>query len=59
MGAKYQPNIKDQKANQRFHQNARRAAASGPVKKSLYLISKPKPPIDSGIGASKPKTQPL
>jgi hypothetical protein len=39
MGSKYRPSIKDQKANQRFHQNARRAAANGPVKKSLFLTS--------------------
>ncbi len=44
MGSKYRPSIKDQKANQRFHQNARRAAANGPVKKSLFLTSAPAKP---------------
>jgi hypothetical protein len=42
MGSKYQPSIKDQKANQRFHQNARRKAATGPVKRSLFLTGKTK-----------------
>jgi hypothetical protein len=41
MGAKYQPSIKDLKAMLRFHQNAKRAAATGAVKKSLYLPSPP------------------
>lgn len=44
MGSKYRPSIKDQKANQRFHQNARRAAANGPVKKSLFLTAEPPRP---------------
>jgi hypothetical protein len=42
MGSKYQPRIKDLKANQRFHANARRKAASGPLKGSLFLTAKPK-----------------
>jgi hypothetical protein len=42
MGSKYQPRIKDLKANQRFHTNARRNAATGPVKGSLFLTAKPK-----------------
>ncbi|HZZ20228.1 MAG TPA: hypothetical protein VFE25_12700 [Opitutaceae bacterium] len=43
MGLKYQPRIKDQKAAQRFHTNARRdLATKGPVKGSLFLTAKPK-----------------
>jgi hypothetical protein len=43
MGTKYQPRIKDQKAAQRFHTNARRdLATKGPVKGSLFLTTKPK-----------------
>lgn len=49
MGSKYQPSIRDQKANQRFHTNARRkAATSGPVKGSLFLTHKPKEKAPKG-----------
>jgi hypothetical protein len=48
MGSKYQPRIKDLKANQRFHTNARRKAASGPVKGSLFLTAKPKDNASKG-----------
>jgi hypothetical protein len=41
MGTKYRPSIKDQKASQRFHTNARRTAATGPVKHSLFITPKP------------------
>ncbi len=44
MGSKYRPSIKDQKATQRFHQNARRAAANGSVRKSLFLTAEPPRP---------------
>ncbi len=37
MGAKYQPSIKDQKALRRYHENARRTKAPGPVKNLLHL----------------------
>jgi hypothetical protein len=49
MGSKYRPNIKDQKATERFHQKARRAAAHGPVKQSLFLsggAARPAPGAD-------------
>jgi hypothetical protein len=42
MGTKYRPSIKDQKATQRFHQNARRKVESGPVKHLLHFTAKPK-----------------
>jgi hypothetical protein len=37
VGSKYKPSIKDLKATLRFHQNARRAAATGAVRKSVYI----------------------
>jgi hypothetical protein len=50
VGAKYQPSIKDLKATLRFHQNAKRAAATGAIKKSLYMPSLPprQAPIKTG-----------
>jgi len=55
VGSKYLPSIKDLKAARRFQQNARRAEASGPVKKSLFITSGPAGQAPRTPPAAKPK----
>jgi hypothetical protein len=52
VGTKYRPSTKDQKANLRFHQNARRAAG-GPVKHSLH-VAHPRTVAKGGTATEPP-----
>jgi len=53
MGSKYRPSIKDQKANQRFHKNARLKVANGPVRASFFLTQRSPEPTKGESPKSK------